>query len=102
MVDWQASHMSRQEKRPASPAQDEIDRIVISKAGNDLAWERAVHVKRSRAVSLSLPGELAKRAEFLAKLHREANLAKWVERIVRDKVELEELAFTDAKRKLAS
>ena len=49
--------MSRQEKRPASPAQDEIDRIVISKAGNDLAWERAVHVKRSRAVSLSLPGE---------------------------------------------
>jgi hypothetical protein len=35
-------------------------------------------------------------------LHREAGLGKWVERIVRERVELEELAFSEAKKELAS
>jgi hypothetical protein len=38
----------------------------------------------------------------LAKLHREAGLDKWVERILRERVELEELAFKKAKKELAS
>jgi hypothetical protein len=59
-------------------------------------------VKRSKPASLALPGELAARAAFLARLHREAGVAQWVERVVRERVELEELAFKEAKRKLAS
>ena len=61
----------------------------------------AVPVRRKPA-SLSIPGELAARAAFLARLHREAGVDQWVERIVRERVELEESAFNEAKKKLAS
>jgi len=44
-------------------------------------------VKRSKPASLSLPGELAAGAAFLAKLHREPAVDKWVERVVRERVE---------------
>jgi hypothetical protein len=51
---------------------------------------------------LSIPGELPARASFFASLHRERGVDKWVERVVRERVELEELAFAEAKKKLAS
>jgi hypothetical protein len=51
---------------------------------------------------LSIPADLAARAAFLAKLHRESRLDKWVERIVRERVEIEESAFNAAKKNLAS
>ena len=82
--------------------QEGIDRLVISQSDDDSAWEAPIQVKRSKPVSLSIPGELAARAAFLAQLHREARVDKWVERVVRERVELEELAFTEAKKKLAS
>ena len=82
--------------------QGEIDRRVISQSDNDSAWEAPVRVKRSRTASLSIPGELAARAAFLAKLHRDARVYRWIERVVRERVELEELAFAEAKKKLAS
>jgi hypothetical protein len=80
----------------------EIDRIVVSQADDDSAWSEPVRVKRSKPASLSIPGELASRAAFLAKLHREAGVEKWIERVVRDRVELEELAFREVRKKLAS
>jgi len=49
----------------------------------------------SQRACLSIPGELAARAAFLAKVHREAGLGKWVERIVRESVELEKFAFSE-------
>jgi len=67
-----------------------------------LAWEAPVRVRRAQAASLLIPGELAAPAAFLARVHREARVDKWVERVVREKVEIEELAFGEAKRKLAS
>ena len=79
-----------------------IDRIVISQADDSACWDRPVKVRKSKPASLSIPGELAARAAFLAKLHREAGVDQWVERVVRERVELEELAFAEAKRKLAS
>ena len=51
---------------------------------------------------LSISGDLAARAAFLAKIHRESGLDKWVERIVRERVEIEESAFTAAKKGPAS
>jgi hypothetical protein len=93
---------TQKKKRSAIPNQDEIDRFVISQSDHDSAWGSPIHVKRSRPASLSIPGELAARASFLARLHREAGIDKWVERVIRDRVELEERAFTEAKRKLAS
>lgn len=82
--------------------QEGIDRLVISQSENDSAWEAPIRVKRSDPAVLSIPGELAARAAFLAKLHRETGVDQWVERIVRERVELEELAFAAAKKKLAS
>ena len=79
-----------------------IDRIVISQADDSACWDRPVKVGKSKPASLSIPGELAARAAFLAKLHREAGVDQWVERVVRERVELEERAFAEAKRKLAS
>jgi hypothetical protein len=82
--------------------QEGIDRLVTSQSENDSAWEAPIRVKRSNPAVLSIPGELAARAAFLAKLHRETGVDQWVERIVRERVELEELAFAAAKKKLAS
>ncbi len=73
-----------------TPRQEAIDRLVVSQSEDDSAWEAPVRVKRSKPASLSIPGDLAARAAFLARLHREVGLDKWVERVVRERVELEE------------
>jgi len=88
-------------KKTTSLSQEAIDRLVVSESEDDSAWEAPVRVRRSKPTSLSLPGDLAARAAFLARLHREAGLDKWVERIVRERVELEEFAFSEARKKLA-
>lgn len=88
--------------RAAQLDEETIDRIVTSQSEEDLSWDPPNDVKRSRPASLSIPGELAARAAFLARLHREPDVDQWVERIVRERVELEELAFAEAKKKLAS
>jgi hypothetical protein len=94
--------MSTAKKKTPTPSPEAIDQLVVSQAEDDSAWESPVRVKRSKPASLSIPGELAARAAFLARLHREAGLAKWVERIVRERVELEEFAFGEAKKKSSS
>ena len=89
-------------KRSPTLDQEAIDQLVVSQANDDSAWEAPVQVSRSKPAALSLPGELAARAAFLAKLHREPGIDKWVERVVRERVELEEFAYAEAKKKLAS
>jgi hypothetical protein len=81
------------------PTQEGIDRLVVHRRPTN---RHAVRVKRSKPASLSLPGELAARAAFLAKLHLEAGIDQWVERVVRERVEIEEFAFKEAKKNLAS
>jgi hypothetical protein len=81
----------KKNNRKTEQDQETVDQIVISQADNESAWEESIAVKQSKPASLSLPGELAARAAFLAKLHREPAVDKWVERIVRE-----------AKKKLAS
>jgi hypothetical protein len=94
--------LRKKNKRITALDQGEIDRLVISQSEDDSAWEAPIRIKRSKPATLSIPGELAARAAFLAKLHREAGVDRWVERVVRERVELEERAFREAKKKLAS
>jgi hypothetical protein len=95
--------MNAAKKKKNPPlSQEDTDRLVASQSEDDSAWDAPVRVKRSEPASLSIPGDLAARAAFLARLHRETGLDKWVERIVRERVELEELAFSEAKKELAS
>ena len=94
--------MPKRSKNATTLGQEAIDGIVVSEADEDAAWDAPIQVKRSTPASLSIPGELAARAAFLAKLHREAGVDKWVERVVRERVELEEVAFKEAVKRLAS
>lgn len=92
--------MKTLEKKNASRGQESVDRQVIAQSENDSAWEAPIRVKRAKPASLSIPGDLAARAAFLARLHREADLESWVERVLRERVELEEFAFSEAKKNL--
>jgi hypothetical protein len=83
-------------------SQKEIDTIVLAQAEDDSAWEEPVRVHREKPASLRVPAELAARAAFLAKLHRAKRLEEWLTRIIQERIELEEVAFTQAKREIAS
>lgn len=84
------------------PTSDEIiDERVIAQADDDSAWDPPVQVSREMT-SIGLSATLAQRAAFLARLHREQDLQAWVEKIVRERVELEEKAFSQARRELNS
>ncbi len=82
-------------------SEKEIDEIVVSQADDDSAWEEPLKIQRIKQSSLSISAELASRAAFLAKLHRENSMEKWLTRIIQERIELEEVAFREAKREMA-
>ena len=95
--------MSTPKRRKATTLDEEaIDQLVIAHSDDESAWEAPIQVEKSAPASLSIPGALAARAAFLASLHREAGVQKWIERVLRERVELEELAFAEAKKEFAS
>ena len=81
-------------------SENEIDKVVVAQAEDDLAWDEPIRVRRNKEASLSIPTELIERASFLAKLHREKGAREWLTRIIRERVELEEVAFAEVKREL--
>lgn len=82
-------------------SEDEIDLIVEKQAGDDSAWDEPVQDSRKKPASLSLSTELAARAAFLAKLHKEKGTDEWLTRIIRERIELEEKAYAEAKREMS-
>jgi len=94
--------MKTTRKKAPGLTPETIDASVVAQSEDPSAWEAPVAVRRSKAASLSIPGDLAARAAFLARLHHEPGVDQWVERIVRERVELEESAFNQAKKTLAS
>ena len=86
-------------KKRLSPK--EIDEIVELQATDDSAWGRPIHVRVKKPAALSLPSKLAARAAFLARMHKEKNLEDWLARIIQERVELEESAFSEAKRAMS-
>jgi len=95
-----SSHVART-PRTSRSLQDMRDERVIAEADDDSAWEEAIEVKR-KGTSVGLPANLAQRVAFLARLHREPNANAWLERIVRERVEIEERAFGEARRQLGA
>jgi hypothetical protein len=83
-------------------SEEEIDEIVEAQADDNSAWEAAIHVRKPKIARLSIPADLAARAAFLARLHREKGLEEWLTRVIRERVELEELAFAEVRRDLAA
>ncbi len=83
-------------------SEQEIDRLVISQANDELAWGKPVRMRRTKPASLSIPPDLAARAAFLARLHRKTSVEEWLTRIIQERIELEEAAFTGAKQELTA
>lgn len=79
----------------------EIDELVEAQADDNSAWGKPIQVRKAKPASLSIPTELAARAAFLARLHREKSVEGWLTRIIRERVELEEVAFVEAKREIS-
>jgi hypothetical protein len=79
----------------------EIDSLVESQADDDSAWGKAVQVRRRRPAAFSIPAQLVARAAFLAKLHRERDVEDWIAKVIKERVELEEIAFNEAKREMS-
>ncbi len=89
------------ERDPSEFSEEEIDEIAVAEADDESAWDEPVHAHPADAASIPLSGELVARAAFLARMHQENSLKSWLHRIVRERIELEEGAFVEAKREFA-
>jgi hypothetical protein len=83
------------------PSEGEIDEMT-AEADDDSGWEKPVRVRRRKGANVPLPSELAARAVFFARLHRESSVEDWIKKIVAERVDIEEAAFAEAKRDLAA
>ena len=90
-------------KKKAQPLTErEIDNIVVAQADDDTAWGKPVRVRKAKTASVPLPSALATRVAFFARLHREKSMEAWLERIIQERLDLEEAAFVGLKRELAT
>ena len=89
-------------KTKSDLSEQEVDQIVVAQADDDLAWEDLVCVRRAKPAPLSIPGDLAVRAAFLARLHRTRSVEDWLAKVIRERIELEEAAFIGVKQDLAA
>ena len=94
-------NISEKKQTKFNLSEEEIDQIVVAQADDNSAWSEPIQVRKTKPTDLSIPGELAARAAFLAQLHREKNMEEWITRIIRERIELEEAAFLEIKRDLA-
>jgi hypothetical protein len=94
--------MGNMKTKRKSMTEEEIDRVVTAQANIENAWEKPVKVHKTKTKSFALPATLAARAAFIARLHREADLGKWLNRIIQERIDIEEAAFTGFKKELLS
>jgi hypothetical protein len=87
-------------KRKIALSEEEIDHLVTAQGDDESAWEKPVRAHRSKASAVSLPAELASRAAFFARLHREASVEEWIKRIIEERINIEEAVFAESKRDL--
>lgn len=94
--------MANMNKKLKKLTEDEIDEIVTAEADDDSAWEKPIRVRRPKGANVPLPSALAALAAFFARLHRESSVEEWIQRIVHERVDMEESAFAQLKRELAT
>jgi hypothetical protein len=94
--------MANMRKRSKLNSDAKIDKLVIAQADDDSAWDKPLKVSKSKGTSLSIPAEVASRAAFFARLHRESNVEEWIRKILLERIDIEEAAFAETKRDLAT
>jgi len=82
-------------------SEEEVDQVVVAQAEDDTAWGKPVHVRKAKPAAVQLSAELAARAAFFARLHREASAEAWLRRIIQERLDLEDAALAGLKRELA-
>lgn len=92
----------REKARTWRLSEKEIDDAVVAQAEDEGAWGRPIRVRRTKGASLSLSADLAARAAFFARLHREVSVEQWLRRIIRERINLEEAALSRVKREFGS
>lgn len=95
------ANMSKEPTRTKRLSEQQVDDLVIKEAGDDSAWEAPVKVRPSMRTSFSLSGDLAARAAFLARIHHTKRVDEWLTKVIRERIELEEVAFAQAKREIS-
>jgi hypothetical protein len=78
--------------------EEEIDAIVVAHADDESEWEQQAIVRKKKTASISLPAPLAERAIFFSRVHREKSMENWLARIIQERLDIEEAAFTGLKR----
>jgi uncharacterized protein (DUF2384 family) len=79
-----------------------IDRLVIRQADDEVAWSKPIRVRKRKSTTMPLSAALSTRAAFFARLHREKSVDVWLSKIIQERLDLEEAAFVDLKRDIAS
>jgi hypothetical protein len=97
-----ANMNAKKSPKPRKQTSREIDDLVISQAENDAAWESPVEVRRGKPGSFSIPPDLGERAAFLARMHHAPGVGEWLTRVIKERIEIEEVAYAAAKRELKS
>lgn len=88
-------------KKITPKSEKEIDNLVTAEADDDSAWEKPVRVHRAKGEAVSIPADVASRAAFFARLHREPSLEHWIKKVIAERIDIEEAAFAATKRDLA-
>jgi hypothetical protein len=88
-------------KRVSPLSEKEIDDLVVAQANKDTAWAQPVLVRQARLATVSLSADLAARAGFFARLHRESSIETWISKVLQERLDLEVAAFTGVKREIA-
>ncbi len=68
----------------------EIDEIVIKDADDLSKWEKPIKVKAPQAIALRLSPELIQKIQNFAKIHNKNNYQNWLEKIIIERIKLEE------------
>jgi hypothetical protein len=92
--------MTTRSPRPKRLPPKQIDDLVVSQADDDNAWETPIEVRRAKPGSFSIPPDLAERAAFLARMHHAAGVEEWLARVIKERIELEEVAYASVKREM--
>jgi hypothetical protein len=97
------AHMRTKKKlEPAIRTSRQIDNLVIDQAENDAAWGAPIKVRRNKTGPFHIPPDLAERAAFLARIHRAPGVEEWLAKVIKERIEIEEVAYAAAKRELKS
>lgn len=75
----------------AQLSQEAIDDLVTAQADDESAWDEPVRSKGPKWRTIRVPQDLVARAAVVATLLHEPRIDDWIRRIIRERIELEEV-----------